>query len=83
MDGALGSFDRSRKPIREDLAHLYSLSYYPQPNPNRGWRTISVKLVGERLQKYRVRTRDGYRLQQAQTLPNPVLPAPQVEAVQR
>jgi Ca-activated chloride channel family protein len=53
--------------IREDLAHLYSLSYYPQPNPNRGWRTISVKLVGERLQKYRVRTRDGYRvLKQAQ-----------------
>ncbi|WP_035349136.1 VWA domain-containing protein [Edaphobacter aggregans] len=53
--------------IRDDLAHLYSLSYYPQPNPNRGWRTISVKLVGERLQKYRVRTRDGYRvLKQAQ-----------------
>ena len=48
--------------IREDLAHLYSLSYYPQLNPNRGWRSISVKLVGENLQKYRVRTRDGYRV---------------------
>jgi VWFA-related protein len=48
--------------IREDLAHLYSLSYYPQPNPNRGWRTISVKLVGENAQKYRIRTRDGYRV---------------------
>ena len=48
--------------IREDLAHLYSLSYYPQPNPNRGWRSISVKLVGEAAQKYRVRTRDGYRV---------------------
>ena len=24
--------------IRDDLAHLYWLSYYPQPNPNRGWR---------------------------------------------
>lgn len=48
--------------IREDLAHLYSLSYYPQPNPNRGWRTISVKLVGENAQKYRLRTRDGYRV---------------------
>jgi Ca-activated chloride channel family protein len=47
--------------IREDLAHLYSLSYYPQLNPNRGWRAISVKLVGERLKKYHVRTRDGYR----------------------
>jgi Ca-activated chloride channel homolog len=50
--------------IRDDLAHLYSLSYYPQPNPSRGWRTITVKLVGKDLQKYRIRTRDGYRLQQ-------------------
>ena len=50
--------------IREDLAHLYALSYYPAPNPNRGWRTITVKLVGKDLQRYRVRTRDGYRLLQ-------------------
>ncbi|MBV8632791.1 MAG: VWA domain-containing protein [Silvibacterium sp.] len=50
--------------IREDLAHLYSLSYYPASNPNRGWRTINVKLVGKDVQKYRVRTRDGYRLLQ-------------------
>src|SRR5580704_15646348 len=51
--------------IQEDLAHLYSLSYYPQPNPSQGWRTITVKLVGKDLQKYHVRTRAGYRLQQA------------------
>jgi Ca-activated chloride channel homolog len=50
--------------IRDDLAHLYSLSYYPQPNSNHGWRTITVKLVGKELQKYHIRTRDGYRLQQ-------------------
>jgi VWFA-related protein len=50
--------------IRDDLSHLYSISYYPQQNPNRGWRTITVKLAGKDLQKYRVRTRDGYRLQQ-------------------
>ena len=49
--------------IRDDLAHLYSISYYPQPNPNRGWRTISVKLLGERLKKYHIRTRNGYRPQ--------------------
>jgi len=48
--------------IREDLIHLYTLSYYPQSNPNRGWRSIKVKLVGKDLQKYHVRTRDGYRL---------------------
>ncbi|HMD20872.1 MAG TPA: VWA domain-containing protein [Alloacidobacterium sp.] len=54
--------------IRDDLAHLYALSYYPQPNPNRGWRAINVKLVGKNMQKYHVRTRDGYRLlQQTQT----------------
>ncbi len=50
--------------IREDLGHLYSISYYPQPNPNRGWRAISVKLVGKDLEKYRIRTRDGYSLQE-------------------
>ena len=48
--------------IREDLIHLYTLSYYPQSNPNRGWRSIKVKLVGKDLQKYHIRTRDGYRL---------------------
>ena len=48
--------------IREDLSHLYSISYYPQPNPNRGWRSISVKLTGPGLGKYHIRTRDGYRL---------------------
>jgi Ca-activated chloride channel homolog len=56
--------------IQEDLAHLYSLSYYPQPNPSQGWRTITVKLVGKDLQKYHVRTRAGYRLQQAHAAAN-------------
>ena len=48
--------------IKEDLVHLYTLSYYPQANPNRGWRSIKVKLNGKELQKYHIRTRDGYRL---------------------
>ena len=48
--------------IRDDLAHLYTLSYYPAANPNPGWRSIKVRLVGQNLQKYRIRTRDGYRL---------------------
>jgi len=47
--------------IREDLAHLYFMSYYPQPNPNRGWRAISVKLTNPKYRKYRIRTRSGYR----------------------
>ena len=32
-------------------------------NPNRGWRAIQVKLVGEHLKKYHIRTRNGYRPQ--------------------
>jgi VWFA-related protein len=47
--------------IRDDLAHLYSFSYYPKPNPNRGWRSIKLQLVGEHLKKYHIRTRNGYR----------------------
>jgi VWFA-related protein len=57
---------RAFASIRDDLAHLYTLTYYPASNPNRGWRRITVKLAGKDLQKYHLRTRDGYRLQQAQ-----------------
>jgi len=52
--------------IRDDLAHLYSLSYYPQANPNRGWRTIKVTLASSPHRKYHIRTRDGYRLRNSQ-----------------
>ena len=47
--------------IRNDLEHLYSLSYYPAANPNRGWRTITVKLNGPKMKGYHIRTRNGYR----------------------
>jgi VWFA-related protein len=65
--------------IRDDLAHLYTLSYYPASNPNSGWRNISVKLVGKDLQKYHVRTRDGYRLLHSTQLSAaaPVAPTPE------
>jgi Ca-activated chloride channel family protein len=49
--------------IRDDLGHLYSLSYYPKDNQNHGWRSISVRLVGDRLKSCHVRTRNGYRPQ--------------------
>jgi Ca-activated chloride channel homolog len=55
--------ERAFASIRDDLAHLYTLSYYPQPNPNHGWRSITVNLSGDRLKKCHVRTRNGYRLQ--------------------
>jgi len=47
--------------IRDDLSHLYSLYYYPQLNPNRGWRAITVKLKGPGTNHYRIRARSGYR----------------------
>jgi len=54
---------RAFASIRDDLGHLYSLSYYPRANPNRGWRSIQVRLVGDELRKAHIRTRTGYRLQ--------------------
>ena len=47
--------------IREELANSYTITYYPQPNPNRGWRSISVELAGEEHRRRQVRTRAGYR----------------------
>ena len=47
--------------IRDDLAHLYSLSYYPKANPNSGWRVISGRVAGESQRIFRIRTRSGYR----------------------
>jgi Ca-activated chloride channel homolog len=69
--------------IRDDLAHLYALSYYPQPNPNRGWRNITVKLVGKNNQKYHVRTRDGYRLLQQAQLSSGSFSAAESDATQK
>ena len=47
--------------IREELASSYTLTYYPQPNPNRGWRSILVELTGTQQRRFRIRTRAGYR----------------------
>jgi Ca-activated chloride channel homolog len=68
--------------IREDLAHLYALSYYPQANPNSGWRKITVKLVGQDLGKYHVRTRSGYRPRVARMVEQmPPIPGPETTPV--
>jgi VWFA-related protein len=47
--------------IREELGSSYTITYYPQPNPNRGWRSIEVELMGDNLKSHRLRTRQGYR----------------------
>jgi Ca-activated chloride channel homolog len=47
--------------IREDLGNSYTITYYPQSNPNEGFRKISVEIVSDVGKKYRVRARPGYR----------------------
>jgi Ca-activated chloride channel homolog len=47
--------------IREDLGNSYTITYYPQPNPNEGFRKITVDIASDVARKYRVRARPGYR----------------------
>src|SRR5271169_6271749 len=47
--------------IREDLGNSYTVTYYPAPNPNEGFRKISVEIVSDVGKHYRVRSRPGYR----------------------
>jgi len=47
--------------IREDLGNSYTVTYYPQPNPNEGFRKISVEILSDVGKKYRVSSRPGYR----------------------
>ena len=47
--------------IREDLGNSYTVTYYPQPNPNEGFRKITVDLLTDVGKKYRVQCRPGYR----------------------
>jgi VWFA-related protein len=47
--------------IREDLGNSYTVTYYPAPNPNEGFRRISVEITSDAAKRYRVRARPGYR----------------------
>jgi VWFA-related protein len=47
--------------IREDLGNSYTVTYYPAPNPNEGFRKINVEIVSDAGKKFRVRSRPGYR----------------------
>jgi len=47
--------------IREDLGNSYTVTYYPQPNPNEGFRKVSVEVLSDLGKKYRVQARPGYR----------------------
>jgi Ca-activated chloride channel homolog len=47
--------------IREDLGNSYTMTYYPQPNPNEGFRKLSVEVASDIGKKYRIQCRPGYR----------------------
>jgi len=47
--------------IREDLGNSYTVTYYPAPNANEGFRKISVEIVSDIGKKYRIHARPGYR----------------------
>jgi VWFA-related protein len=47
--------------IREDLGNSYTVTYYPAPNPNEGFRKIAVEIRGDAARRYRVSARPGYR----------------------
>lgn len=47
--------------IREDLGNSYTVTYYPAPNQNEGFRKIDIQIVSDTGKHYRVRSRPGYR----------------------
>jgi len=47
--------------IREDLGNSHTITYYPAPNPNEGFRKIAVEIVTDPGKRYRIRARPGYR----------------------
>jgi VWFA-related protein len=47
--------------IREDMSNSYTITYYPAPNPNEGFRKITVEIVSDIGKKYRIHSRPGYR----------------------
>jgi len=47
--------------VREALGNSYTVTYYPLPNPNEGFRKIAVEIPSDAGKKYRIRARPGYR----------------------
>jgi len=47
--------------IREDLGNSYTVTYYPKPNPNEGFRKITIDPTNDPGHKWRIKSRPGYR----------------------
>jgi Ca-activated chloride channel homolog len=49
------------REIGDDLINSYTVTYYPAPNPNRGFRRISVEISRNGGKRFRIHARPGYR----------------------
>ena len=47
--------------IREDLGNSYTVTYYPKPNMNEGFRKITIEPTNDPGKKWRIKSRPGYR----------------------
>jgi VWFA-related protein len=47
--------------IREDIRASYTVSYYPAPNPNYGFRKITIEVAAPAGRSYRILSRSGYQ----------------------
>ena len=47
--------------IREDLGNSYTVTYYPQANPNEGFRKFTIEIASDVGKKWRIHSRPGYR----------------------
>ena len=47
--------------VREDIGSAYTAYYYPEPNPNQGYRNVKVEVVSPGGKSYRVLVRPGYQ----------------------
>jgi Ca-activated chloride channel homolog len=47
--------------VHDDIASSYTVSYYPAPNSNEGFRNINVEVVSASGKTYRIRARAGYQ----------------------
>lgn len=51
---------RAFSAIHEEIGASYTAYYYPAPNPNEGFRRITVKVTGPKGNKCTIHTRTGY-----------------------
>ena len=49
--------------VHQDITSSYTVSYYPSPNPNQGFRTIKVEVVSPKGKSYSIHARTGYQPQ--------------------